>query len=230
MWRVGRLVARRRCPTLGERAARSARTSYFSTVAPTIQAAWRPCLHPTWAAATPIRISTTTTPSVSWTAASASCRSQRAAADQHPKTWTHPGLFPVLAPLFHTVTQNQYQWRDIRRELDSLLIFHYAERSGHLGFRRCTLLVLYYYFLFGLFLEFIQSWSEMVMISFTLFVLFSVNQTNDLLWHSYLPYEKHFLNAWTFLFYVFPFCDVNRFYDEREQESSLKFASLGIIT
>lgn len=111
-WRVGMLVARHHCPTLGERAARSAGTSYFSTVAPTTRAAWHPCLHPTWVVATPIPISITTMPSASWTAASASCRSQRTVTDQHQQPWTNLCVLPVLPSLFHTVTQNQYQWSD----------------------------------------------------------------------------------------------------------------------
>lgn len=158
------LADRHRSPTLGERAARSARTSYFSTVAPMIQAAWRPCPHPTWAAATPIPTSTTTTPSVSWTAASASCRSPRAAADQHSKTWTHLCLFPVLSPLFHTVTLNQYQWRD------GFLVDIPLHRKKW-AFGGQTLCWFYIIMIFvWLFLEFIQSWSEMIMISFTHFV------------------------------------------------------------
>ena len=86
-WRVEMLVARPRCPTLGGPAARNARTSYFSTVAPTTQAAWRPWPRPTWAAAIPIPTSTTTTPSASSTAASASCRREQTNA-QNPRA--HP--------------------------------------------------------------------------------------------------------------------------------------------
>lgn len=76
-WRAGTPVARRRCPTLGERAARSARTSCSSTAAPTTPAAPRWPRRPTLASATPTPTSTTTMPSASWTAASASCRKWR---------------------------------------------------------------------------------------------------------------------------------------------------------
>lgn len=127
-WRAGMPVARRRCPTLGERAARSARISCSSTAAPTTRAAphWRRC--PTRASATPIPTSTTTTPSASWTAASVSCRRRRAAAA--PETTS---LFPVDPPVFNPVSLKQNQWNDLSRVVSSSSL----HKHGHRGFRNC---------------------------------------------------------------------------------------------
>lgn len=221
-WRVEMLVARPRCPTLGGPAARSARTSYFSTVAPTTRAAWRPWPRPTWAAATPIPTSTTTTPSASSTAASASCRSRREQTNaQNPRT-RRPRLFLVCFTLC-----NQ---RDIRRDglIVDIPLRRKEEEVGVWGFGHCTLFYIIICFLFCLLNSFNLglewSWSALSFFFFFGFCFLSVNQTNDLLWHSYLPYEKHFLNAWTFPFMSSPLRDASWFYNEREWETSLKFS------
>lgn len=134
-WRAGTRAARRRCPTLGERAARSAQTSCSSTAAPTTRAAphWR--WRPTRASATPILTSTTTTPSASWTAASASCRSWRAATAPEPTS-----LLPVDPPVLSPVTLKQ----------SGFILLNTQTNMGILSSEFVNVLSLYVIFLFGL--------------------------------------------------------------------------------
>lgn len=144
MWKAEMPAAKRRCPTLGGLWARSARTYYSNTVAPTTPAAWPPCPHPTWAAATPT--STTTTPSVSSTAVSASCRSQKAAADEHPPKPTRVSSQYFLLCFSHCVTQNQYARIGIRSDGPTADIPPRWQKRERLGFR--TLYIVYFILLF----------------------------------------------------------------------------------
>lgn len=152
-WRAGMPVARRRCPTLGERAARSAQTSCSSTAAPMTRAAphWR--RRPTQASATPTPTSTTTTPSASWTAASASCRKRRAATA--PETTS---LFPLDPPVFNPVTLKQSQLNDLSRVVSSSLL----HKHGHFGFRNCKCIefICIFFVWFVKFLVWVRKWSR----------------------------------------------------------------------
>ena len=88
---------------------------------------------------------------------------------------THPTppLPSTSSSVSHCVTQNRYQRRDIRR--DGHIVENSTtperRRSGCLGVRTLYS-VLYYYLFLVLFVEFIQSWSEMIMLSFKLFFVF----------------------------------------------------------
>ena len=119
--------------------------------------------------------------------------------------------------------------------MDTLLIIPLRQKKeevGVWGFGHCTVFYIIICFLFCLLNSFNLGlkWSRSALSFFLFFYFFlcfcflSVNQTNDLLWHSYLPYEKHFLNAWTFPFMSSPLRDASWFCNEREWETSPKFS------
>lgn len=80
--------------------------------------------------------------------------------------WTHPFLFPVPLPLFHTVTINQYQWKNGNRNKKEVVI--------------CVSDILFL-LVFNVFFSNLVCWIHTVLvwndhISFTLFFLASTKQ------------------------------------------------------